>query len=132
MPVPQLHPMHERTVTAVTASIATTPRACVVAVPFAGRIDRIRGASHGAFTTDCSVAVSIIRAVAGGTAPGSGTPVPGSPMVLTASNSAAGTSTSLIPTSPTYLGEGDLIVFTPSGSTGTTIGGTFYATIGRA
>lgn len=132
MPIPQPHPLHERTVTAVTASIATTPRPCVVAVPFAGRIDRIRAAAHGAFTTDCSVAVSIIRAVAGGVAPGAGTAVSGSPMVLTASNSAAGTSISLVPTAATYVGEGDLIVFTPSGSTGTTIGGTFTATIGRA
>jgi hypothetical protein len=127
-----LHPLHERTAKTSTRSIATTPLACAVPAPFAGRIDRLAAVSHGAITTDCSVAVSIIPAVAGGIAPGSGTAVSGSPMILTASNSAAGTSTSLVPTSTTYVGEGDLIVFTPSGSTGATIGGTFSATIGRA
>ena len=50
-------------------------------------------------------------------------------MTLTAANSAAGTSTSLTPTGGEYVYEGDFIVFTPSGSTGTTIGGTFSATV---
>ena len=71
------------------------------------------------------MAVAIIAAVAGGTAPGSGTAITGSPLVLTASNSAAGTSASMTPTGANVANEGDLVTFTPSGSTGTTIGGTF-------
>jgi hypothetical protein len=132
MPIPALHPLHEQTVQTVTNSIASTPLACVVEVPFAGRLDRINAVSHGAFTTDCSVAIAIITPAAAGVAPGSGTAVSGSPLILTASNSAAGTSVQFSPGARTFVGEGDLIVFTPSGSTGTTIGGTFEVTIGRA
>lgn len=123
------HPFNEVVVDCSTNSIAATPLACAVVAPFRGKIINIRGVSHGAFTTDCSVAVVIKKAVAGGTAPGSGTAVTGSPLVLTASNSAAGTSASYVPTGANYVDEGDLIVFTPSGSTGTTIGGTFAAVI---
>lgn len=124
------HPtLKEQRVETATQSIASTPLACVAVAPFRGRIVNLGGVSHGAFTTDCSVAIAIIASVAGGTAPGSGTAVSGSPMVLTASNSAAGTSNALVPSAATFVNEGDLIMFTPSGSTGTTIGGTFYAVI---
>jgi hypothetical protein len=129
MALPVNHPLDEQTVFASTNSIATTPLACVAIAPFRGKIVKVGGAAHGAFTTDCSVAVAIITAVAGGTAPGSGTAITGSPMTLSATNSAAGTSNSFVPTGANFVNEGDLIVFTPSGSTGTTIGGTFYAAI---
>jgi hypothetical protein len=123
------HPMlKERTVHTSTNSIASTPLACVLRAPFRGTITLLSAVSHGIFTTDCSIAVAIIPAVAGGTAPGGGTAVTGSPMVLTASNSAAGTSITMIPTAANFCNEGDLVMFTPSGSTGTTIGGTFGAT----
>ena len=132
MPVPSLHPKHECTVSSACYSIGTTPRPCVITAPFTGRLDRLGAVSHGTFSGNCSVAVAIIPAVAGGAAPGSGTAVSGSPMTLTAANSAAGTSSSLVPGARTFVNEGDLIVFTPSGSTGTTIGATFSATIGRS
>jgi hypothetical protein len=130
MALPNPHPtLKEQTFSASTNSIATTPLACVVRATYRGKVVMLAGVSHGAFTTDCSVAVAIIAAVAGGTAPGAGTAVTGSPMVLTASNSAAGTSISMVPTGANIVNEGDLIMFTPSGSTGTTIGGTFSAII---
>lgn len=130
MALPTNHPLlKEQTFTASTNSIASTPLACAIRAPYRGVIVSIGGVSHGAFTTDCSVAVVIKAAVSGGTAPGSGTAITGSPLVLTASNSAAGTSSSYVPTGANVVNEGDLIVFTPSGSTGTTIGGTFSATI---
>ncbi len=127
MALPTLHPLDYQTFGASTNSIASTPLACVVRAPFRAQLVQVSGVSHGIFTSDCSVAIAIIPSVAGGTAPGAGTAVSGSPMTLTASNSAAGTSTSLVPTANTFVNEGDLIMFTPSGSTGTTIGGTFYA-----
>ena len=124
------HPLLKETrVETATQSIASTPLACAAVAPFRGRIVNIGGVSHGIFTTDCSIAVAIIPSVAGGTAPGSGTAVTGLPMTLTASNSALGTSTSFVPTGANLVNEGDLITFTPSGSTGTTIGGTFFAVI---
>lgn len=132
MSYPVNHSIAERTVSAVSFSIASTPLACAVIAPFSGRLDRLAGVSHGTFTANCSVAIAIIPAVAGGVAPGAGVAVSGSPMTLTASNSAAGTGVALVPGARTFVNEGDLIVFTPSGSTGTTIGGTFSATIARA
>ena len=129
MALPVNHPLDEQTASADTQSIATTPLACVAIAPFRGKIVKISGVAHGAFTTNCSIAVAIIAAPVAGVAPGAGTAVGGSPFVLTAANSAAGTTNSFIPTSANDVNEGDLIVFTPSGSTGTTIGGTFYAAI---
>lgn len=130
MALPSTHPtLKEQTFNASTNSIATTPLAAVIRATYRGRIVLCGAVSHGAFTTDCSIAVAIIPSVAGGTAPGAGTAITGSPMTLTASNSAAGTSTSMVPSGANLVNEGDLISFTPSGSTGTTIGGTFSAVI---
>jgi hypothetical protein len=128
MPLPNVYPLGQRTLSASTNSIASTPLRAVVIAPFTGRLVGLSGVAHGTFTSNCSVAVAIVPAVDAGTAPGSGTAVSGSPMTLTAANSAAGTSASLNPGAFTYVTEGDLVVFTPSGSTGTTIGGTFSAT----
>ena len=130
MALPGTHPfLKEKTLETSTNSIAATPLACCVRLPFRCKIVLVAGVSHGAFTTDCSVAVALIPAVAGGTAPGSGTAITGSPLVLTASNSAAGTSATFVPSGANIGNEGDLVSFTPSGSTGTTIGGTFALTI---
>jgi hypothetical protein len=129
MALPVNHPIDEQTLSCSTNSIASTPLAAAVRAPFRGVISRFGAVSHGAFTTNCSIAVAIITPVADGTAPGSGTAVSGSPMTLAATNSAAGTSTSMVPSAVTVVNEGDLIVFTPSGSTGTTIGATFSAVI---
>lgn len=129
MALPVLHPFDEETFTCSTNSIASTPLAAAVRIPFRGQVNRLGAVAHGTFTTNCSIAVAIITPVADGAAPGSGTSISGAPMTLAATNSAAGTSTSLVPTANTFVNEGDLIVFTPSGSTGTTIGATFSATI---
>jgi hypothetical protein len=130
MALPDPHPfLRERYFDASTNSIASTPLACAIRAPFRCRIVKVGAVSHGAFTTDCSVAIAIVAAVAGGTAPGAGTAVTGSPLVLTASNSAAGTSATMTPSGANLMNEGDLLTFTPSGSTGTTIGGTFMAIV---
>ncbi len=128
MALPNNYPLYQDTLTTTTNSIASTPLACAIRAPYRGTIVRIGAVSHGAFTTDCSVAVAIITSPVAGVAPGAGTAVTGSPMTLTASNSAAGTQTSMVPTGANVVNEGDIVVFTPSGSTGTTIGGTFTAT----
>jgi hypothetical protein len=130
MALPDPHPyLKERTIESCTNSIASTPLACAMRAPFRCRITKVAVVTHGAFTTDCSVALAIVAAVAGGTAPGSGTAVTGSPLVITASNSAAGTTASMTPSGANLMNEGDLLTLTPSGSTGTTIGATFAATI---
>lgn len=129
MALTTLHPLTELVQQTSTNSIASTPLACVIRAAKRGTVVLLTGVSHGAFTTDCSVAVAIIASPTAGVAPGSGTAITGSPMILTAANSAAGTTISLVPTGANLVNEGDLIMFTPSGSTGTTIGGTFTATI---
>lgn len=126
MALPSPHPMlQERFLHTSTNSIASTPLAAAIRAPYRCRITLVTGVAHGGFTTDCSVAVAIVPVVAGGSAPGAGTAVTGSPLVLTASNSAAGTSATMVPSAANIANEGDLVTFTPSGSTGTTIGGTF-------
>lgn len=133
MALPLPHPLlKEQTFSASTNSIASTPLACAIRAPYRGKVVLLGAVSHGAFTTDCSVAVVIITVPAAGAAPGAGTAITGSPMTLTAANSAAGTTITMTPTGANFVNEGDLIVFTPSGSTGTTIGGTFSATIQAA
>jgi hypothetical protein len=133
MALPTLHPtLKEQTFTTATQSMGATPLPAIIRAPFRGKIVLIGAVAHGTFVTDNSVAVAIVPAVAGGTAPGAGTAITGSPLVLTAANSAAGTSASFVPSGANLVNEGDLISFTPSGSTGTTIGATYSATIQQA
>lgn len=124
--------LREETVYTSTNSMGATPLACVGVMPFDGFITQVQAVVHGTFTTDCSVAVKIITQVAGGTAPTAGTAVTGSPMTITAANSAAGTTAIMNPSGANFAFEGDLIALTPSGSTGTTIGATFAITCKRA
>lgn len=133
MALPNSYPLLKiEVLSASTQSMGATPLAAVIRAPFRGKITLLAAVAHGTFVTDNSIAVTIVPSVTGGTAPGAGTAVGGSPMTLTASNSAAGTSTSKVPTGANFVNEGDLIVFTPSGSTGTTIGATYSATIQQA
>jgi hypothetical protein len=76
---------------------------------------------NGAFTTDNSVAVAI-----------NGTAVTGSPFTITASGSAAGTSATMVPSGANLVNEDDYISFTPSGSTGASVTGTYFALIQKA
>ena len=124
------HPtLKETTVFCHTASSTGTPIAAVARCPFRGKIVKVGGVVEAAFTTDMSVAVALISAPAAGAAPGAGTAITGSPFTITAANSAAGTQGSMIPTGANNCNEDDVILFTPSGSTGTNIPATFYAVI---
>lgn len=127
MALPNNHTFIELRVSCSTNSIASTPLAACVRAPCRARIATLTAVSHGTFTTDCAIAVAIIVAPAAGAAPGAGTAVTGGAMTLTAANSAAGTTISSTPTAANFVNEGDIISFTPSGSTGTTIGATFTA-----
>jgi hypothetical protein len=132
MALPVAHPLNEVTVHCHSASVGATPIAAVARVPFKGTITKVGLVVEAAFTTDMSVAVAVIPSVAGGTAPGSGTAVTGSPFTVTAANSAAGTTGTMVPTGANTCNEDDTIIFTPSGSTGSNVPGTFFATIRRS
>lgn len=132
MALPVFHPLFEVVVYAHSASVGATPIAAVARVPFKGTIIKVGLVVEAAFTTDMSVAVAVIPSVAGGTAPGGGTAVTGSPFTVTASNSAAGTTGTMVPTAANTCNEDDTILFTPSGSTGSNVPGNFFAVIRRS
>lgn len=125
------HPtLREQTVYAHSPSIGTTPIVAVARSPYRGKIVKIGLVINGAITTaPCSTAVNIIPNAADATAPGAGTAVSGSPFVVTHTNSAAGSTNSFAPSAVTPINEDDLITFTPSGATGASVTGTYYAVI---
>jgi len=129
MALPTAHPLHEVTIHCHSASVGASPIAAVARVPSKGTIIKVGLVVEAAFTTDMSVAVALIPSVAGGAAPGAGTAVTGSPFTVTAANSAAGTTGTMVPTGANACNEDDTILFTPSGSTGTNVPGTFFAVI---
>ena len=130
MALPVNHVLNEVTVFAHSPSIGTTPIVAVARSPFRGKVVKVGLVINGAITgAACSTAVNIIPNAADATAPGSGTAITGSPFVVTNTNSAAGSTNSFVPTSANAINEDDLITFTPSGATGSSVTGTYYAVI---
>lgn len=125
------HPtLREQTVYAHSPSIGTTPIVAVARSPFRGKVVKVGLVINGAITNAaCSTAVNIIANAADAAAPGSGTAITGSPFVVTNTNSAAGSTNSFVPTGANAINEDDLITFTPSGATGSSVTGTYYAVI---
>lgn len=122
MPLTTNHPLlKEQTVQCHSASVGTTPVAAVTRVPFRGKAVKCGVVVGGAFTVDMSVAVAI-----------NGVAVTGSPFTVTAAGSGVGTIASFIPSGANAVNEDDVISFTPSGSTGTAVPGTFFAVIQAA
>lgn len=124
------HPtLKEVTVFAHTPSIGSTPIAAITRVPFRGKVVKVGHVANGAWTGTLSHAVAIIASPADAAAPGAGTAITGSPFTQSATNSAAGSTNSFIPTGANAVNEDDLITFTPSGGTASSISGTYYAVI---
>jgi hypothetical protein len=117
MALPVNHSLKDYGLGCFTASIATSPVAAQVVVPFSGRIVKTYGVSYGTTTGTTAVAV----AVNGGTAIGSA--------ALSIAAGGAGVKVeSTIVTSDynaSQAKDGDIISFTPSGGTGSSIGGYF-------
>lgn len=124
------HPtLKEVVVYAHTPSIGSSPIAANARAPFRGKIVKIGCVVNGAFTGTLSHAVAIIAAAADGAAPGAGTAITGSPFTQSATNSAAGSQNSFVPTGANAVNEDDVINFTPSGGTASAVSGTYYAVI---
>jgi hypothetical protein len=122
MALPLNHTINEVTVHCHSASIGGTPAAAYLRAPFRGTVVKVGGVTGGIITTaDASIAVAI-----GGTA------ITGSPFLMTVSGAAAGQNFSMTPSGANAVNEDDVISFTPSGASGSSIPGTFYATIRRA
>jgi len=109
MSLPGNHTLSTTDLTAYTPSCGATPVAAYIRVPFRCRLLKATGILGGAITTaDGTVTVS---ANAGTLAS----------LAVTQSGSAAGQLFSVIPPSPTYLNEDDVIVLTPSGASGSSV-----------
>jgi hypothetical protein len=99
-----------------TSSIGTTPVAAYGAMPYRGKVSKIRVTLKGAITTaNASLAVTI-----------GGTTIGGSPFAVPFSGSGAGVSTDFVVSNPAVFNEADSIVITPSGATGSSIAADFY------
>lgn len=124
MTITKMRPYNEAHMCESTTSIAASPVAANMIVPTAGYIQRCLASSTGTTTGTITVAVT----VNGGSdicnsllliPPGSGNV----PAIIELNLVGAGS------TSGVFVNEGDTVVFTPSGGTGSSIGGAFAAVI---
>ena len=129
MALPVNHPLNEYVVFAHTASFGTTPIASVAYAPGRGSVIKVGFIANLAWTGTLTVTPTIIPAAADGAAPGSGTAITGGAFTMAATNSAPGSTNSIVPTGANQVNEGDVIRFVPSGATATAGTGTFYAVI---
>jgi hypothetical protein len=121
----QNRPVNEVRVTGSTTSIASTPVAATLIMPASGLLQRVMACAGGTTTGTITVAV---------TQNGSGTDLTSGGLTIAAgSNARAGGTFEFAlygNTNPAPLvAEGDVLVFTPSGGTGASIGGGFAAVI---
>jgi hypothetical protein len=124
------HPLlKEQTVSCHTASFGTTPIAANTRAGFRGKIVKLVSVVNAAFTGTLTVTASIIPAAADGTAPGAGTAITGGVITQSATNSASGSTNSVVPTGANLVNEDDVINFVCSGATATAGPASFYAVI---
>lgn len=109
MPLPGHRALNTADLTAYTPSCGTTPVAAYIRVPFRCRLLKASGVLGGAITT------------ANGTITVSANATTLASFTVTQVGSAAGQLFTVVPPSPTYLNEDDVIVLTPSGASGAAI-----------
>jgi hypothetical protein len=119
--MPTRHTLKDYNLHCFTTSIATSPVAAQVVVPFSGRIMKTFGVSNGTTTGTTAVAVAI----------NGGTAISSAALSIAAGN--AGVEVEAVPVTSDWnacqVKDGDVISFTPSGGTGASIGGSFCALI---
>lgn len=109
MPLPGNHTLNSIDLTGYTPSCGATPVAAYIRAPFRSRLLKVTGILGGAITTaDGTITVSVNSNTI-------------ATFTVTQSGSAAGLLFSVVPPSPAYLNEDDVIVLTPSGASGTSI-----------
>jgi hypothetical protein len=125
MALPENHPLNEIQISCHSASIGASPAAAYIRVPFRGKVVKVGGVTGGTITTaDSAIAVASNNS-------GSFAAMTGAGFTITVSGAAAGQHFSAIPTAANDVNEDDVIRFTPSGASGASIPGTFYAVIRR-
>lgn len=109
MPLPDHHTLDTTNLTAYTPSCGATPVAAYIRIPFRCRLLKASGILGGAITTS------------NGTVTVSANSTTFASFTVTQAGSAAGQLFSATPPSPAYLNEDDVIVLTPSGTSGASI-----------
>lgn len=119
MALPNNHRFDERQVNCHSASIGASAAAAYVRAPCRGYVTKVGGVTGGVITTaDATVATAI-----------NGTAITGGSITITVAGAAAGQHFSATPTAANFVNEDDVVSFTPSGASGASIPGTFYAVI---
>jgi hypothetical protein len=109
MSLPGNHTLTTIDLTGYTPSCGASPVAAYIRAPFRCRLLKVTGILGGAITTaDGTVTVSANSATL-------------ATFAVPQSGSAAGQLFSVVPPSPAYLNEDDVIVLTPSGASGASI-----------
>jgi hypothetical protein len=109
MPLPGNRTLNTADLTAYTPSCGASPVAAYVRVPFRCRLTKVAGILGGAITTaDGTVTIAANAATL-------------ATFTVTQAGSGAGQLFSVVPPSPTYLNEDDVIVLTPSGASGASV-----------
>lgn len=119
MALPGIHTLNTIDLTCYTPSCAASPVVAYVRAPFRGAVKKFTGILGGVITAaDATITVAV-----NGTTIGT--------FAMTQSGSAAGLLFSGAPSTTvlSYVNEDDVISFTPSGATGTTIPAHFSAVI---
>jgi len=109
MSLPNNHTLNTTDLTAYTPSCGASPVAAYIRAPFRCRLLKVAGILGGTLTTtDGTVTVSANSTTL-------------ATFAVPQAGSAAGLLFSVVPPSPTYLNEDDVIVLTPSGAGGANI-----------
>lgn len=122
MALPQVRPFSEWVVCAATPTVGTSPQNAVCVAPVKGHVMRVGMASNGALTGTTTATVTTTASGATDIASGLLSIAAGTGIVSLVDISG-------INTANTSVSEGDTITFTPSGGTGASIGGNFWAVI---
>ena len=122
MALPANHPLREAAFHAFSRSIGASPEAAYIRAPFRGRVLKVGCVTQGTISTaDATIATAI-----------NGTAITGGSITVTVSGAAAGQHFSAAPTAARDVVEDDVVSFTPSGASGSNIGGQMYAVFERA
>lgn len=122
MPLSNLHPLSDVYLSSGTASIATTPVAATVISPVNGMLGAVLAGAGGTTTGTIAVSVTI----------NGGSDVTGGVLTIAAGTGArnnASLALTKVGANVIPVSEGDVITFTPSGGTGSSIPGAFTAII---
>jgi len=117
MALPLNYPLNETRLDCYSASIGATPAAAYMAAPYRARIAKFGAVTGGVITTTDSTVTVKVNSTTIGT------------FVITAAGAAAGQLFTGTPTTNALaqVNEDDVISFTPAGSAGASIPGTFFA-----